>query len=256
MYRVRLGAALLILSLTVPSQGANLPTFSKSSDPIERDKLLLGSETKGHTQDFYAASSPGWYWVYEGIAHGQSFVALETQIEAIRLRVARLNGKEPTAPLQVEIRDRSLSTIFAQGTIAPDRAQETFQWASVNLEYRASLKKGYTYILLVHSKETTHDGPWLVNAVFANPYPNGRHLGYQDDLIFSISFNGRGLHVGPLLHSSPTLPHNSGRPGGIAVRTEPSLHFGGFTRPAATALDPLGPLPKGQRFDVQVGVAP
>ena len=50
------------------------------------------------------------------------------------------------------------------------------------------LTKGNTYVLLLQSKNTRHDAPWLINAIFQNVYPEGRHLGYEDDLFFSLSY--------------------------------------------------------------------
>jgi hypothetical protein len=196
----------------------------------------------------YPRSSDGWYWVYEGVAQGQTFVAVSARVETLRLRIARLNDSQPAAPLEVEIRSKDLQEIYVHGVIRPKDVTREFRWAAVELDHRALLRKGTTYVLLLHSKDTRHDAPWLLNATFEKLYSFGRHLGGADDLFFSLSFAcGREVHVGPSSVDSPDLPINSGHKGGVPIPRRPTLTFSGRTRPAVAAHDPLGPIPQGQK---------
>src|SRR5262249_38674510 len=154
--------------------------------PFIRSKLTL-EECAPRQLRLHEADSRGWYWAYEGIAQAQSFQATGRDVEALYLRVARLQ-EVPAAPLEVEIRDEKLKVTYAQGQVAPTEAGRTFRWARVAFDFQVPLHEGRTYVILLHSRRTSHQNPWLINAKFGNVYPQGRHLGYADDLFFSISF--------------------------------------------------------------------
>jgi hypothetical protein len=225
----------LALALGLPLSALHGSQQQYSSEPIDSRPSM--SRT-------YSALSPSWYWVYEGVAHGQTFVATGTQIEALQLRVARLNDGTPQGALQVEVRSSDLRVMYVRGTIAASAAGREFRWTGVQMEQRASLEKGKSYVLLIHSKATRHNAPWLINSIFEDVYPSGRHLGYTDDLFFSLSFSsGTELHVGPPTSGRSTIPVNSGRKGGTPVPTTPALRFGGQSLPVIARYDPLGPIP-------------
>jgi hypothetical protein len=244
---MKLLPALLVLGFALPLHAALR---------LSHEERLASGEQPSKSQIF-RNSSPSWYWVYEGVAQGESFVASGTQVEALRLRVAQLNDASPEAPLEVEIRSPNLRATYVRGSIRPDEAAREFHWAAAQLDHCAPLEKGKPYVLLMHSKTTRHNAPWLINAVFKHVYPSGRHLGYADDLFFSLSFSsGTDLHVGPATTEEPCLPTNSGRKGGVSVPTAPTLQHGGRTRPAIAASDPLGPIPSAYRVSTEALMTP
>jgi hypothetical protein len=192
--------------------------------------------------------STGWYWVYESVAQAQSFRALGSDIGAIRLRVAQLNEQVPTAPLEIEVRSGDLQKVYLRGSISPEDATLKFQWSAAKLEHKAPLEEGQSYVLLLHSRETHHDTPWLVGAAFRNAFPDGRHLGYPDDLMFSIEFTRCiNLVVGPPLNARPEYPIGSGRKGGKAMPTAPALRSASWAQSREARFDPLGPIPAGEK---------
>lgn len=191
----------------------------------------------------YEASSPGWYWVYEGVAQGQTFRATGTDVDKLQLRVAQLNQQSPTGDLEVEIRDRTLKEIYLKGTIPASEATRDFRWLSVRVEHAVALEKGAIYVLLLHSRNTARHCPWVVNAIYRDLYPEGRHLGYGDDLFFQLSYrNGDTLRVGPSGNEHFVRPLNSGFAGGPPMRQPPTL-LSPKVVPAVATKDPLGLVP-------------
>jgi hypothetical protein len=167
----------------------------------------------------FEGRSNGWHWVYGGIAHGQTFQATGRRIRSLRLRVARLNGQRPAAPLEVEIRDPALRRVYARGVIPAEQARRTFAWREVQLARRAPLAPGREYVLFFHSQDATNRAPWLVNAIYHDLYPHGHHLGYPtEDFFFGLTFaDGRSLRVGPHGGTDAAVPVGSGSPGGAPV---------------------------------------
>ena len=221
------------------------------------DNIIASVNAQPLKSQIFRDSSPSWYWVYEGVAQGQSFVATGTAVETLHLRVAQLNDASPEAALEVKVRSPDLRALYVCGTIPPDEAAREFRWAAARLDHRGPLEKGKSYVLLMHSKETRHNAPWLVNAVFKDLYPSGRHLGYADDLYFFLSFSsGAELHVGPSTTAAPCVPTNSGRKGGMPMPTAPTLGFGGRSRPAIAAHDPLGRIPEAHKINAETLMAP
>lgn len=205
----------------------------------------------------YEADSRGWYWVYEGIAQAQSFKACGQKLEGLHLRVARLSTL-PSAPLDVEIRGHDLKIVYAHGQIAPRQAASKFAWAEVVFDYLAPLQEGKTYVLLLHSRSTDHSSPWVINAHFRDTYPDGRHLGYADDLFFAISFaSGASLQVGPSFALPGPQPLGFGKlRGGPCADKKPTLSFGGRVCPNIARNDPFGPIPQGCRITVKTQSRP
>jgi hypothetical protein len=186
----------------------------------------------------FAAHSDGWSWVYESIAHGQSFKAAGADIQSLHLRVARLNANAPAAPLIVEVRDPKLQKVYAVGSIAPDQAAQKLEWREVRWQHRAPLQEGSNYYLFFHSEKSGNAAPWVVNEVYGKVYPDGVHLGYEFDFFFRLSFGGnKVIHVGPDLAAPGVLPINSGNPGGTNVPGPLSL-VGVGTVPQGTVVRP------------------
>lgn len=233
-------SALCVLLLAAAGVQATLQPFSRSKLALEE---CVPRQVRLHQTD-----SRGWYWAYEGIAQAQTFHATGRDVEALYLRVARLQGL-PAAPLDVEIRDEKLKVIYAQGQIAPTDAGRNFRWAQVALDFQVPLQKGRTYVILLHSRRTSHQTPWLINARFGDVYPQGRHLGYADDLFFSISFtSGADLHVGPSFAVPGQLPIGLGKAGDPSTSKTPALSFAGQTCPRIARNDPIGPIPEGRKI--------
>jgi len=239
------GAVVLVLGLTA------CPAWGSITLPRPAEGLIPSRRLETAQAQVFEGRSAGWYWVYEGVAHAQSFVANGEQLQALRLRVARLNPRQPAAPLEVEVRDTTLRQVYARGLIPPAVTGRAFRWAAAELVTFSPLERSQRYVLLVHSCGSRHDAPWLVNATFHDLYPEGRHLGYTDDLFFALSFrDGSSLGVGPASDADFTLPINSGRRGGAPRPGRPTLSFGGWTCPQVAASDPLGPIPEASRADV------
>ncbi|MBI3923622.1 MAG: hypothetical protein HY318_19540 [Armatimonadetes bacterium] len=196
-------------------------------------------------QQVYNADSTGWYWVYEGTGQAQYFLASAPMIESMTLRVAKLNDNTPEAPLEVEVRDEFLRDIYAHGTIAPTNASLEFQWIDVALNHVAKIEQSNTYILLLHSQQTSHRAPWIINAIYRDVYPHGRHLGNNDDLVFKFAFDtDHTLRVGPAV-AKAELPISSGSEGGTSLSSPLKLAFSEPHPPVANQ-DPVGPVPKGR----------
>lgn len=245
-------SGLLVLGLALP-----LGALHASLRSQREDQIVVSGDIGPAKSQIFRDSSPTWYWVYEGVAQGQGFVAAGTQVDTMRLRIAHLNDAKPEAALEVEIRSPNLRALYVRGTIRPEEAGREFRWAAVQLDHRAPLEKDKPYVLLLHSKATRHNAPWLINAAFKDLYPSGRHLGYADDLFFSLSFSsGADLHVGPATTVEATLPMNSGRTGGAPMPTTPTLQFGGRSRPAIAASDPLGPIPSAYKVNAEALMTP
>ena len=163
------------------------------------------------------AHGPGWHWVYGTIAHAQSFEATGAEVTAVRLRVAQLNANRPAGPLEVEIRDPKLQTIFVRGTISPKVLGRDFRWQPVTITHTAPLTPGQKYALLMHSQDTRNTGPWVVNAIYQDVYPSGQQWALaHEDFFFELEFkSARGVRVGPAGdNTSLATPINSGADGG------------------------------------------
>ena len=227
---VVLGASGVLAYAAVPERSS---PFDGAPPATERD-----------AHSIFAARSRGWYWVYESVAHAQSFVARGTRIHGLWLRPAQLNATRPTAPLRVEVRDPHLKQVFAQGLIKAEDIDREFRWMPVELTFRAPLTAGQPYVLLLQSPESSHDAPWVVNAVYKDRYPDGRHLGYADDLLFRMTFEAHEVRVGPALNVEFDTPVNSGMKGAPA-RSGATELSARYPRVKEAASDPIGPIPRG-----------
>ena len=179
----------------------------------------------------------GWHWVYANIAHAQTFEATGSRISSLKLRVAKLNDNKPSAPLEVEIRDPKFEIIYARGFIDAKVAQREFRWQQVELTHTSPLKTGGSYALLFHSRDNTNQSPWVVNAIYEDVYPPGRHgSNGHEDFFFAIDFkDGKSLRVGPDGEKTRmTTPISSGSAGGLPGDGGP-LTLQGF-----------GPIPTGR----------
>ena len=190
----------------------------------------------------YEAHSNGWHWVYQGIAHGQTFQATGQTVEKLRLRVARLNANEPAARLEVEIRDPGLEKIYFRGSIEARDSETTFRWREVKISHRADLQAGETYILIFHSQATSNKAPWVVNAIYEDRYPHGSHAKHaHEDFFFEFTFDrGLSLRVGPEDEkTSLNVPISSGSGGGtswlkpLSLAGERAIPPGDLVKPAS-----------------------
>jgi hypothetical protein len=178
----------------------------------------------------------GWHWVYSTIVHAQTFEATGTTVETLRLRVAQLNANRPAAPLEVEIRDAKLETIYLRGMIDPGILQREFAWQRVALLHVAPLKPKEKYVLVFHSQGSKNTGPWAVNAIYQDVYPGGHHWYTRtEDFFFAIEYaDGRGLRVGPRSDDTAfKTPINSGAGGGAVGQ-------------GTLQLQSYGPIPQGK----------
>lgn len=199
------------------------------------EKLLALQQPHVYTADFN-----GWNWVYSNIAHGQSFETPGTRIKSLKLRVAQLSERRPTAPLEVEIRDRSLGTIYLQGLIGSEVLQRDFTWQAVQIQKVAPLQAKGNYVLLFHSRDNNNRSPWAINAIYDNLYPHGHDLCTDhQDFFFQIDFDdAKTLRVGPEGENcTARTPISSGAEGGF-------VEDGGPLR-----LQGHGPLPRGKFQD-------
>ncbi len=100
---------------------------------------------------------------------------------------------------------------------------------------RAHLTPGRHYTLLFHSQDTSNRTPWLVNAIYADLYPEGTHPGKAGhDFFFRIKYaDGKVLHVGPERETGAATPISSGSDGGTEVK-------------GALFVDGGGPVPPGK----------
>jgi hypothetical protein len=211
------------------------------------DRLAPLAPVDRVARQVFEGRSPGWYWVYEGVAQAQTFVARGTRVSGLALRVARLNRNVPDAPLEVEVRDRSLRRIYLHGTIRAEDSALDFRWLAPEVDHAAPLEEGKVYVLLLHSGDTSCVAPWVVNAIYEDLYPDGRHLGHADDLSFSVSFaGGRRVRVGPPWNTPFDRPINSGGRGQTPVRRRLAL-YPLRSSPPADAADPLGAIPPGRK---------
>ncbi|HYT95192.1 MAG TPA: hypothetical protein VEL76_41125 [Gemmataceae bacterium] len=163
------------------------------------------------------AHSNGWHWVYSSIVHAQTFEATAVTIKSLQLRVAQLNANRPAAPLEVEVRDPSFKTIYVRGIIDPEVLQREFRWQPVVLKHVAPLKPRGKYVLLFHSRDSKNTGPWVVNAIYQDVYPQGHHwYTPHEDFFFAIKYQGgKSLRVGPKgEETTARVPISSGAHGG------------------------------------------
>jgi hypothetical protein len=161
--------------------------------------------------------STGWHWVYQDLAHSQTFTATGTGINSLRLRLARLNATKPGDDLTVEVRDPSLAKLYFRGKVPADDSTTDFKWHTVKAAHRADLVEGEEYVLIFHSRGTANTAPWAVNASYKDIYPHGRHgVNTLEDFFFEIAFsNRRTLRVGPEGERTPDkTPISSGSNGG------------------------------------------
>ncbi|MGE3804558.1 MAG: HEAT repeat domain-containing protein [Gemmataceae bacterium] len=167
----------------------------------------------------FHAEYNGWGWIYQSIAHAQSFKCTGTQIKKMSLRVARLNDNKPQAPLDVEIRDASLTTIYAVGQIPVSSCERKFHWRDVAFKKMVDLEPGKTYVFVLTSPDTDNKSGWLINDIYTDVYPHGTKIGYHYDTFFHIEFTGgKTIHVGPKDDQTKhDTPINSGAAGGAAV---------------------------------------
>jgi hypothetical protein len=185
----------------------------------------------------FEAHSTGWHWVYGGIAHAQTFEATGAKVTSLRLRVAQLNAERPAAPLEVEVRDLGLRTVYLRGTIDAAVLQREFRWQPVALRHLSPLRPGERYALLLHSQDSKNTGPWAVNAVYRDVYPHGHHwYNRHEDFFFALAYDrGRSVRVGPDGEKTDArLPINSGARGGDVGAGKP------------LELQTFGPVPAGR----------
>jgi hypothetical protein len=169
--------------------------------------------------------------VYSTIVHAQTFQATGATVDKLRLRVAQLSANRPTAPLEVEIRDPKLETIFVRGTIDPGALTREFAWQPVRLQHVAPLTPKETYALVFHSRDSKNTGPWAINAIYRDVYPGGHHWYTRtEDFFFAIDYaDGRGLRVGPKSDDTAfKMPISSGAHGGGHVEDGGPLRLQSF----------------------------
>ena len=181
-----------------------------------KGRISTTSEPQTSLRISYQKDSNGWYWVYQGIAHAQSLLSTGESIQELIIRVAKLNNHTPMAPLEIEARNSSLDIIYAHGSIHPDLATLEFKDISVSFDFLSTLKRDTSYVLIFFSKDTSNISPWIINAIYADIYPEGRHLGYADDFFFIVRYDNESeLVIGPKNKKQSVLPVNSGSSGGM-----------------------------------------
>jgi hypothetical protein len=234
-FQVREAATAALKRLGAAAEPALRRALAQSPSPEVRFRArTILREVAVH----FVGQSRGWYWVYGSICHGQTFRATGRKIESLELRVARLNDT-PAAPLEVEIRDPRLKHLHARGRIITSEAQRSFAWRQVRWHNRSSLETGQEYILFFHSQKTSNSAPWIINAIYADLYPHGRHLGYEDDFFFRLSSDrGNPLHVGPDRETGESLPINIGAAGGAEAEGPLVLVGYGMVPPAKDVAEP------------------
>ena len=223
----------LILGMVLPS----LPAAGPAAVAAE---LRRGHHGGGSGRP---RTQTGWYWVYEGIAHAAFFQSTGTRIERLAIPLASPGGERPAAPLEVEIRDGSLTSVFARGAVAPEKATAAFRGVPVKLKNVATLTPGKHYILLCMSQDTCNTAPWLIGAVYGDTSPLTRHVGYADELCFELRFeNGKELRVP---HGMGEAPETVEAPAAATGTSElaPVVLAGPTPTPQIAAEDPLGPVP-------------
>jgi hypothetical protein len=186
----------------------------------------------------------GWHWVYSTIAHAQTFEATGACVKSLKLRVAQLSSQRPTAPLDVEIRDPKLETIYVRGAIDPGVLERDFRWQKVTLKHVAPLKFGETYVLVFHSRANKNTSPWAVNAIYRDIYPFGRHwYTHHEDFFFHLDYHeGTSVRVGPKGDDTPMkTPISSGAQGGAQVEDGGGLRLQGFGLLPMAKLQPSHP---------------
>ncbi|HEY7159526.1 MAG TPA: HEAT repeat domain-containing protein, partial [Gemmataceae bacterium] len=215
-FRVREAATKELKQIGSPAEKALRRALTESESAEVRRRAadilrVIATRYEGH--------SAGWHWIYGSIAHGQTFRATGRTMETLRLRVARLNSSRPAAPLEVEIRDPTMRTVYARGLIETTEAEREFAWRKVRWRHRAALTPEQNYVLFFHSQDTSNKAPWVVNAIYKNLYPDGTHLGYPtEDFFFHLTFTvGRSIQVGPGEKSDLSVPISSGSSGGTKV---------------------------------------
>jgi hypothetical protein len=194
---------------------ALLQALKKPTSVEQRDRLFILLAKRRPSE--FDADFNGWNWIYNGIAHLQTFEATGATIKSLRLRVAQLNANRPAGPLDVEVRDPKLEYIYARGTIDPTVTERDFRWQPVTLKQVAPLKFGDPYAIVFHSRLSRNFGPWVVNAVYRDVYPHGNlwHAKNQD-FFFHIEYHeGTSIRVGPKGDDVKLkTPINSGNGGG------------------------------------------
>jgi hypothetical protein len=187
----------------------------RSPEQHSRIEALLGN-----FRQTYIAEFNGWGWIYQSIAHAQSFKSLGEKIRKLSLRVARLNDNKPQAPLEVEIRDETMTTIYAVGQIPVEACERKFRWRDVVFKKRVDLQAGKTYVIVLTSQDSDNQSGWLINDIYTDVYPHGSKIGYRYDSFFHIEFSGgQSIHVGPKNDQTDLdTPISSGCSGGAELR--------------------------------------
>jgi hypothetical protein len=215
-FRTREAATKELLRIGIDALPALKDAMAKSpsEEAARRIKSILQT-----INPVYEGHSSGWHWVFQDLAHSQTFKSTGGGIESVKLRVARMNDGKPGDDLTVEIRDPSLGKIYFRGTITAEASTREFRWHTVKTAHKAELKEGEQYLLIFHSRGTVNTAPWAVNAIYQDIYPHGQHgVHAHEDFFFEIQFtNRRTLRVGPDGENTKMkTPINSGNGGGTA----------------------------------------
>jgi hypothetical protein len=158
-----------------------------------------------------------WHWVYQGVAHAQPFDATGTEVKGVMLRVARLTDTLPAAPLIVEVRDRSLSRVFASGSIDPKVTDLTFRWVPVVMDAeKTQLSRGHGYYLVFRSAGSANTAPWIICA--QDGAAGKKQLATTDvknrQFASIVLFkDSPEVHFGPPLEAPASTPKDSGTVG-------------------------------------------
>lgn len=199
-----------------------------SAETRDRIHLLLAKRRPSE----FDADFNGWHWVYSTIAHAQTFEATGATVQSLRLRVAQLSANRPIAPLEVEIRDKKLETIYLRGSMDPAVLERDFRWQPVTLKYVAPLKFGETYSFVFHSRTNRNTSPWAVNCIYRDVYPHGHHwYTHHEDFFFQIEYReGTSVRVGPKSDADAKMntPISSGAQGGGQVEDGGGLRLQSF----------------------------
>lgn len=191
----------------------------------------------------FDADFNGWHMVYSTIVHAQTFEATGATLKLLQLRVAQLSATRPVAPLDIEIRDKKLQTIYMRGAIDPAVAERDFRWQAVRLKQYAPLKVGETYALVFHSRNNKNTSPWAINTIYKDIYPHGHHwYSTHQDMFFHIEYQeGTSVRVGPKTDDVAKMktPINSGATGGTHVEDGGGLRLQSFGMlPAGRLMEP------------------
>jgi len=213
------------LQVPAPAAALNTPAVStetgKAQTAVNKPAQAAskpGSSGGPATQQIFPGEADGWHWVGGCVGAAQTFTANGSVVTGLSLRVAQLNEVKPTGSLRVEIRDTTLSKIYALGYIDPAFVLRDFYWLPVQLKYVYPLQPGKIYALVFTANDSRGDGTWLVNAIYQDIYPYGRPANAPDEeFFFNMNFdNGSSILVGPKGNNSKKRkPVNSGAASGL-----------------------------------------